>query len=145
MVWAYFDASALVKRYVDEAGRPEVLRLLRRHSVVTSAIVPLELRSAVRRRVSDGTLDEERVPEILKRVAAERGFWALIEVSRDVLAAAETLVATHPLRALDAIHVASAQFFAARIAVPELVFVSADARQTAAATAVGMASRHIGS
>jgi hypothetical protein len=142
-VWAYFDASALIKRYVDEPGRRDVLRLLRRHEVVTSAIVPVELRSALRRRVAEGTLDDERVPEILKRVATDRGFWALIAVSSDVLAAAETLVATHPLRALDAIHVASAQLFAGRIAVPGLVFVSADARQTAAAAAVAMSTRHI--
>jgi hypothetical protein len=144
-MWAYFDASALVKRYVDEAGRREVLRLLRRYEVVTSAIVPIEIRSAMRRRVAEGTLDERRVPEILKRVATERGFWALIDVSRDVLAAAETLVATHPLRALDALHVASAQLFAGRIAMPDLVFVSADARQTAAAAAVGITTKHIAS
>lgn len=142
-MWAYFDASALVKRYVDEAGRRDVLRLLRRYNVVTSAIVPIELRSALRRRVAERTLDEERVPEVLKRIATERGFWAIIDVSSDVLAAAETLVVTHPLRALDAIHVASAQLFAGRIAVPDLVFVSADVRQTSAAAAVGMTTRHI--
>lgn len=142
-MWAYFDASALVKRYVDEAGRRDVLRLLRRYNVVTSAIVPIELRSALRRRVAERTLDEERVPEVLKRIATERGFWAFIDVSSDVLAAAETLVVTHPLRALDAIHVASAQLFAGRIAVPDFVFVSADARQTSAAAALGMTTRHI--
>lgn len=144
-MWAYFDASALVKRYIDEAGRRDVLRFLRRYEVVTSAIVPVELRSALRHRVAEGALDEDHVPEILRRVATDRGFWALIDVSSDVLAAAETLVATHPLRALDAIHVASAQLFAGRIAVPGLVFVSADARQTAAAAAAGMTSRQIGS
>ena len=145
MPWAYFDTSALIKRYVDEAGRRDVLRLLRRRDVVTSAILPIELRSALRRRVSEGTLDGERAPEILKRVTIERDFWALIEVSRDVLVAAETLVATHPLRALDAIHVASAQLFAGRLAAPKLLFVSADARQASAAAALGMATTHIAS
>ena len=144
-MWAYFDTSVLVKRYVDEAGRHEVLRLLRRYDVVTSAIVTVELRSALRRRVAEGGLDEERVPEILKRVAAERGFWASIDVSRDVLSAAETLVATHPVRALDAVHIASARLFAARIALPDLIFVSADARQTTAAAAVGLTTRTIAS
>jgi len=59
------------------------------------------------------------------------------------LAGAEVLVATHPLRTLDAIHVASAQLFSSRLAAPELVFVSADRRQTAAAAAGGLAARHI--
>lgn len=141
MSWAYFDTSALVKRYVDEAGRREVLRLLRRHDCVTSAVLSVELRSALRRRVSEATIDEGRVPEILKRFATDRAFWALVGVTSDVLATAETLVATHPLRTLDAIHVASAQLFAARITESELIFVSADARQTAAAAAVGIRTR----
>ena len=145
MAWAYFDTSALIKRYVDEAGRRAVLQLLRRHDCVTSALLPVELRSALRRRVVEATLDARQVPEILKRFATDRTFWAFVEVTSDVLATAETLVATHPLRTLDAIHVASAQLFAARITESELIFVSADARQTAAAAAVGMTTKHVGS
>jgi uncharacterized protein len=138
MPWAYFDASALVKRYVDEAGRRDVLRLLRRYEVVTSAIVPVELTSAVRRRAAEGSVPAERVPVLLERIAAERALWALIDVSRPVLAAAEALVAGHPLRSLDAIHVASAQAFGRWIDLPALTFVSADARQTTVAAAIGM-------
>lgn len=141
-MWAYFDTSALVKRYVDESGRREVLRLLRQYEVVTSAVVSVELRSALRRRVVESTLNEDHVSEILKRVAVEREFWALVEVSSSVLAAAETLVAAQPLRALDAIHVASAQLFATRIE-QKLVFVSADVRQTTAAADAGLTTRYI--
>jgi hypothetical protein len=141
-VWAYFDTSALVKRYVDEGGRREVLRLLRQYEVVTSALVTVELRSAFRRRVAEGTLNGEHVPAILKRVANDRDFWTLIDVS-SVLAAAESLVAAQPLRTLDAIHVSSARLFALRIAAPTLVFVTADVRQTAAALDAGMTTRHI--
>ena len=142
-MWAYFDTSALVKRYIDEAGRRDVLRLLRRHECVTSALLSVELRSALRRRVSEGNLDSQRVPAILTRVATDRAYWTLVEVARDVIAGAETLVATHPLRTLDAIHIASAQLFRARIGAPDLIFVSADARQTEAAAAVGMTIRLI--
>jgi predicted nucleic acid-binding protein len=143
VAWAYFDTSALVKRYIDEAGRRGVLQLLRRHDCVTSAVLPVELRSALRRRISEGTLDAARLPEILKRVTTDRAYWTLVEIGNDVLAAAEALVSTHPLRTLDAIHVASAQLFAARTTASELIFVSADVRQTAAAAAVGMTIRHI--
>jgi predicted nucleic acid-binding protein len=143
VTWAYFDTSAFVKRYVGEAGRREVLRLLRRHPCVTSAVLPVELRSALRRRVDEGTLDEERVPEVLKRFATDRAFWAFVEITSDVLAAAEVLVAIHPLRTLDAIHVASAQLFAARGQTPELIFVSADKRQTQAAAAIALAVKFI--
>lgn len=143
MAWAYFDTSAVVKRYIDEPGRRQVLQWMRRHACVVSAVLPLELRSALRRRVSEGSLDQERVPEVLKRFESDRAFWTLVAVSSDVLAAAEVLVAAHPLRALDAIHVASAQLFATRITAPKLIFVSADARQTTAAAAGGMTTRLI--
>jgi uncharacterized protein len=141
--WAYFDTSAIIKRYVDEEGRRQVMQLMRRHQCVASAVLSVELRSALRRRVTDGSLDARRVPEILKRVAADREFWALVEVTGEVLQAAERLVAAHPLRTLDAIHVASAELFADRLASSELTFVSADARQTAVAAAIGMAAEDI--
>ena len=143
MSWAYFDTSALIKRYVDEAGRREVLQLLRRHQCVTSQLVSVELCSASRRRATDRSLDARRVPEILKRFAADREFWALIEVTSEVLQTAERLVAAHPLRTLEAIHVASAELFADRLASAELTFVSADSRQTAVAAALGMATEEI--
>jgi len=143
VAYAYFDTSALMKRYVDEPGRREVLHLLRTNDCVVSAILPVEVRSALRRRVAEGTLDERRVRAVVKRFTADRAFWTVIEVSRDVLAAAETLSAAHSLRALDAIHLASAQLFAARIVSSALTFVSADMRQTTAAAASGMTIRHI--
>ena len=142
-MWAYFDTSALVKRYVDEPGRREVQQLLRRHDCVTSAILPVELRSALRRRVAERTLDSSRVSEILKRVAADRAYWTVIEVGAEVLRGAEALVSVHPLRTLDAIHVASAQLFAARLSIAALIFVSADKRQTDVTNAIGLAMRRI--
>jgi len=141
--YAYFDTSALIKRYIDELGRREVLALLRKNNCVVSAVLPVEVRSALRRRVAEKTLDAKRVPAILKRLAADRQFWTVIEVSGEVLATAETLSAAHPLRALDAIHVASAKLFAARVALPTFTFVSADIQQTTAATALGINTRHI--
>ena len=143
MAYAYFDTSALIKRYVDEPGRREVLQLLRRNECVISAVLPVEVRSALRRRTADGTLEANQVPAILKRFTLDRAFWTVIEVSREVLAGAETLSAAHPLRALDAIHVASAQLFAARIGSPAFTFVSADTRQTTTASALAMRTRHI--
>jgi len=144
VVWAYFDTSALVKRYVDEAGRAELLRLLRRHEVVASAILPIELRSALRQRVSEGSLDAARLPQIIKRLSADRAYWTLIGVSTGVLTAAESLAATHPVRTLDAVHVASAQIFRDGLSLVDLLFVSADQRQTETAAAVGLSVKRVG-
>jgi len=76
-------------------------------------------------------------------VAVDRPYWTLVEVGIDVLAGAEALVATHPIRTLDAIHVASARVFAAHLSMPGLTFVSADKRQAETAAAVGLAVTHV--
>lgn len=141
-MWAYWDTSAFVKRYVHESGRRAVMTLLKRYDFVSSTILPVELRSAFRRRVAEGTLKADELPKLIERMAADRAHWTLVEASADVLAAAEALVATQPLRTLDAIHVASAQFFAARLATAPL-FVSADKGQTDAAAAIGLSVRRI--
>ena len=95
------------------------------------------------RRVTEGTLEAARVPEILRRVSTDRAYWTLVEVGAEVLGTAEKLVAVHPLRTLDAIHVASAQVFAAGVSTSGLMFVSADKRQTEAAAVSGLATRYI--
>lgn len=145
MDYAYFDTSALIKRYVEELGRREVLELLRKNRCVISAILPVEVRSALRRRVADKTIDAKRVPTVLKRFAADRPYWTVIEVSSEILAAAEVLSGAHPLRALDSIHVASAKLFGDRTAAQTFTFVSADAHQTRVAEALGLKTQFIGS
>jgi uncharacterized protein len=144
MDYAYFDTSALIKRYVEELGRREVLALLRHRHCVISAVLPVEVRSALRRRVTQKSLDVKRVPSIQKRLAADRGYWTTIEVSREVLGTAEALAGVHALRALDAIHVASAKLCADRIGSGAFTFVSADLQQTHVAEALGIKTRYIG-
>jgi hypothetical protein len=51
----------------------------------------------VRRRTAEGTLNASQVPTILKRFTVDRAFWTFIEVSREVLAGAETLTAASAL------------------------------------------------
>jgi predicted nucleic acid-binding protein len=145
MDYAYFDTSALIKRYVEELGRREVLALLRDNQCIVSAVLPVEVRSALRRRVAEKSLDAKRAPGILKRLAADRAYWTIIEVSREVLATAEALTSAHPLRALDAIHVASAKLFADRAAAQTFTFISADMRQASVAEALGIKTQYVGS
>jgi len=61
--------------------------------------------------MADKTLDAKRAPSVLKRFAADRAYWTVIEVSSEVLAAAEALSGAHLLCALDSIHAASAKLF----------------------------------
>lgn len=55
---------------------------------------------------------------------------------------AQSLVENHPLRALDALHIASAQVFQRQLKLPVL-FISADSRQLAAAKREGLTVKAI--
>ena len=89
------------------------------------------------------TIDEARTKRTLARIARDRAHWTLVSTTAEVLKTAGALVAVHPVRTLDAIHVASAQLFAARLATADIIFISADRRQSAVATAIGLTSAFV--
>ena len=129
---AYFDTSVLVKRYVNEPGSTRARELLRRLSVVSSALAPIEAISAIRRRLRVGEVDEREARAMIRRLANDRGGWQLINVEPTILARAELLVRDIALRTLDAIHIASALVVVEGMA-RRVPFVTADATQRAAA------------
>jgi hypothetical protein len=49
---AYFDTSAMIKRYVEEPGFAHTRRLMRHYRVLSSVIAPVEAVSAVARPIS---------------------------------------------------------------------------------------------
>jgi predicted nucleic acid-binding protein len=129
---AYFDTSALVKNYVQEAGSTRVRELLRVYEFLSSAIAPIEIHSAVRRRHSQGEITRPIYTAILSRVKQDRFFWQLVEPVPEVLAKAEEIVKDHNVRTLDAVHLASAIVIQDSIGT-QLPFITADDRQLAAA------------
>jgi uncharacterized protein len=143
MDWAFVDTSAMVKRYLDEPGHREVVRLLRQSQVAFSGLLPVEFRGTIRRRVQDRTLTPGEAHRVLRKFAVDRTSFTTVELTPDVLSQGELLVATHPIRTLDALQVASARLFASRLGAP-VVFLSADKRQADIAAAVGLTVAVIG-
>lgn len=135
--WAYFDTSAVVKRYVREEGGARARALLRRYRFVSSAVAPVEAVSALCRRRAAGELADAHLAAVIARMRADRAYWELVEVSPLVLARAEELVERTALRSLDAIHMASALLFQAAGGA-RLPFVTADVRQREAAGALAL-------
>lgn len=135
--WGYFDTSVLVKRYVRENGSVRARSLIKRHRFLSSAIAPLEAVSALTRRRVTGDLAEKDFPVILYRMREDRMYWELIEVTPLVLDRAEELIQETTLRALDALHIASALIFqkASGIRVP---FITGDVQQRDAARQLKM-------
>jgi predicted nucleic acid-binding protein len=138
VTFAYFDTSALIKRYVRERGSTRVVSLMRRHELLSSAITPVEVMSALSRRRRDRELSEEDFAATASRVQSERIRWELVEVGETVLNRAEEIVqGTVPMRALDAVHVASLMAFQAASS-SQIPFVTGDGRQRDAANYLGL-------
>ncbi len=137
MTLAYFDTSVIVKRYVSEPGSAAARALLRRHELVSSALAPVELLAAIRRRHSAGELSPEQVSRVLTDARSDRPFWQLLDVQNEVLSDAERLLQTTSVRTLDALHIASARCFMTTVGTV-IPFVTADPRQRAAAAQLGL-------
>ena len=111
--------------------------LMRRRRVVSSAVAPLELLSALTRRQGTGDLSDREAFAIVLRARQDRGHWELVEVSALVLDRAEELMPGTGLRTLDALHLASALLVQAASSI-RIALVTADAPLRLAASATGL-------
>ena len=126
----YADASALVKLIRDEAESDALRSFLADADIVSSELILTEIPRAVRRAAArDLALPLDL---LLERLGALIDAVALRPVDRALLAGAGAL-AEPALRALDAIHVASAVDLD-----PIDAFVTYDERQAAAARLAGL-------
>ena len=130
----YFDASALVKRYVREKGSAKVQRLLGAEVAATSRLSAVEIASAVARRVREGNLSGEERDRILAAVDRDMTAVLVVEVTAAVLASAQLLLQRLPLRTGDAIQLASCLHLREHSEV-DVTFVGFDDRLLAAARA----------
>ncbi|KYC42008.1 nucleic acid-binding protein [Scytonema hofmannii PCC 7110] len=113
MVKAYFlDSSALLKRYVSET-RTAWIQFLTAHSssnlLVIARITWVEILSALARRQREGSLSSNQVSQILQAFRYHFDTqYQKVELLPTVTQIAGELVSRHPLRAYDAVQLASA-------------------------------------
>ncbi len=134
----FLDASALVKRYVEEEGSETLRSLVRRHrDLAVSRLSAAEAPAALARRVREGDL----LPEVAQGHAAQLAIdlrdMRVVEVRPRVIELAADLVWRQPLRAYDAMQLASALRLARETAMA-LTFVCADPRLGACAKGEGL-------
>lgn len=129
----YFDASALAKRYLIEAGSAAVTERLD-HPAATSRLSAVEVASAIVRRSREVKYSQEDRDRALQALARDLEDMLVVELSADVAALAARLLASHPLRSSDAIHLASCLTLGADLGA-DIPFVVFDARLRTAATA----------
>jgi predicted nucleic acid-binding protein len=131
----YWDASALVGLCVAEAATGE-LRRLAGDGVVTWSVSAVEIASAIERRAREGSLTSAERAAARTALSELAAAWTDISALGPVRERALRLVATHPLRAADAM-----QLGAALVAVTDRsaghAFVCTDVRLREAAAREG--------
>lgn len=133
----YFDASALVKRYVRERGSASTRRLLASDRPATSRISEVEIASALIRRAREGALSIQRRDRALAALEADFAVLLVVEVIPEIAAAARGLLLRHQLRASDAVQLASCLHLQRELAEP-VPFVGFDQRLRRAARCEGL-------
>lgn len=128
-----FDTTAIAKRYRDEIGRDQVLHWLEKASEVVMAIhCKVEVASSLCRDLLDGLTNEAEFAHDLDLVNRDFEGFRVQPLSTRVEELAIQAMAGSRLRAMDALHIASA-----RVAGVD-VFVTADKAQAKAAQAFGL-------
>lgn len=134
----YYDTSALIKQYLQEAGSNLVLEFLRSgEKVYTASLTYAETHAAFSRRTREGRLTRETTRRLARRFDKDWDSYDIVVLSEDVLRLARQMLYRHPLRSADAIHLASALLLARTSPTARWSFVCADGRLCDAAQAEG--------
>ena len=135
----YLDSSSIVKLYAQEPDTAEMKRQAAdAEEVASSRIAYAEVRSAFARKRREGLLSFADYTEAVSALRAEWRRFVVVDVTQQVVELAGALCETHKLRAMDAIHLASAKLLASGAGAPVRVS-SSDPRLREAAAAEGMA------
>lgn len=141
----YADSSALVKRHVPETGSAWFASLAAPSAgniIITARISLAEIYSALNRRVREASITTADYVSIISDL---NSIWStdyeIIELTQPVIDETRLLCERHPLRAYDAVQLASA-LHASRVlqavGKPPPIFLSADGRLLIAAQAEGL-------
>jgi uncharacterized protein len=144
---AYFDTSGLLKRYVVEVGSAWVATLLappQAPTVLTSRLTIVEASCAFARKHREGALSATDHAAVLVAFDYDVTYrYSLLNAAPDTINFARALAHRHPLRAYDAIHLATAILANQRLVTAgeqPLTFICADTRLIAFAQAEGLAT-----
>ncbi len=134
----YLDASALVKLYVEEAGRAAVLAAVGEAEVVGTAMIAyVEARAAFARRRREGVLTRPGYVRCVRDLDQDWPRYLRFELSEGLIFAAAKMSVRYRLRAYDAVHLASGLLM--RDHLDGVLFACWDGHLNAAARRAGLA------
>ena len=123
----FFDASALVKRYLSETGSAAVGRLLSSGPAAVSRLSEVEIASALARRTREGHFTSAQRDRVIAALVRDLPALIVVEMTSEITVEARSLLRRHPLRAGDAIQLGSAVYLQRQLG-REVTFVAFDQR-----------------
>jgi len=142
----YFDSSALIKRYAPEAGTAWVKQLFNSSSVSQVyfvQITSIEIAAGLSRKVRMKEISLKHYHLVLQLFSndLDKGDYNVVPVSDEIVNLAIALTKRHPLRAYDALHLATASHLNTTLVSANLspiTFISADLELVTAAQGEGL-------
>jgi uncharacterized protein len=136
----YFDTSALVKRYAEEKGTKIVANLLSNGELITTSILTYpEMKAAYAKKLRLKEIPKESYKEAVENFEKDWGVpvFSVIGLTSQVAYLAGSLIERNILRALDAVHLASALNAKGHFGI-QVLFISADDQLNKAAASEGL-------
>ena len=134
----FLDSSAFAKRFVEESGSRQVEDLCAQADELGLSVLCVpEIVSALAHRLREKSLTRPDYSRAKQRLAQDVRDAEIINLTPEVIQTGIELLEAHPLRTLDALHVACA------IAWEADLFASSDHRQIAAAKKAGLKTRPV--
>lgn len=133
----FFDASALVKRYVDEPESEQVAALLDEGTPAVCRITEVEISSALARRRHEGDLTDVDYERAVTALRTDLQWLHVVELDRQMIGSTHDLLRRHRLRAGDAVQLAACLELSRGYGL-DVQFVAYDVRLTDAGRREGL-------
>jgi predicted nucleic acid-binding protein len=139
----YFDTSGLIKAFLVEVGTERVKQqLLKEEFAATATITYAEMYSGFSRKRREGGLSTSQYHVVCREFESYWPTCLQVELTTEVLSLARDLMKQHPLRAFDAIHLASAIQLKREMG-ESVTMIAADERLLQAAMTEGLVAMNI--
>ena len=133
------DSSSFAKRYIQEVGSDEIDDLLQGASELALCVILIpEIISGLNRRLREQALTIRDYRQAKKQLMNDIHDATVLQITPAVVSHSVKLLEHNALRAMDALHVASALEWHADL------FITSDQRQMEAATNTGIRTIYVG-
>lgn len=105
----YFDTSALIKKYISEIGSENVDKLLiDADEIYISTIGQVEAVSVIRRLALENEIEFFDYERLKNEINGDFKYYNVIDISKEIIIHAISMIDRYQLKSLDSIHLASA-------------------------------------